>query len=214
MSEIAIDVRSLSRRFGRRWALMDVSLQLARGAVMMVAGQNGAGKTTLLRVLATLLRPNAGAARIADLDVVRDREKLRRRIALLSHYSYLYESLTARENLDLVRDFQRAETSPAAVRDALEQVGLSERADDAVSTFSAGMRKRLSFARVLLQPREVVLLDEPYGNLDPQGFALVDDAIGALKRRGATVVVATHQIEHVAAYADRVLTLENGRVAG
>ena len=211
MSALAIDAQHLSRRFGRRWALIDVSLQLRTGAVLMVAGPNGAGKTTLLRVLATALRPDIGHATVAGHDVVRERHALRRRIALLSHHSYLYESLTARENLEIVARFCGA--PPPSAAHALDRVGLAERGGDVVATFSAGMRKRLSFARVLLQNGEIVFLDEPFGQLDPQGFSLVDEVIGELKQRGKTIVVASHQVERVRRYADEQLLLEAGRIA-
>ena len=139
----------------------------------MVAGRNGAGKSTLFRVLATAIRPDRGSARIGGFDVVRDREDVRRMTALLAHANYLYDSLSARENLHVVADHLRIGRS--RVLGVLEQVGLASRADDVVSTFSAGMRKRLSFGRILLQEPRVVLLDEPYGALDPPGFDLVDE---------------------------------------
>ena len=207
---LAIDAQHVARRFGRRWALVDVSFQLRRGAVLMLAGHNGSGKTTLLRVLSTLLRPDMGHATVAGFDVAKQREELRPKIALLSHQSYLYESLSAAENLDLIARFCGAPPPTAAL--LLERVGLKDRANDAVATFSAGMRKRLSFARVLLQKPEIVFLDEPYGQLDPQGFVLVDDVIQELKRTGTTIVVATHQVEHVVSYADEKVTLQAGRV--
>lgn len=209
MDDLAIDAQHLARRFGRRWALFDVTFQLRRGSVLMLAGRNGSGKTTLLRVLATLLRPDIGRAAVAGLDVAKEREPLRRKIALLSHSSYLYESLTARENLDLIARF----CGGGDPQPLLERVGLASRANDVVATFSAGMRKRLSFARVLLQQPEVVFLDEPYGQLDPEGFQLVDEVIGELKQRGTTIVVATHQVEHVVRYADERIALEAGRIA-
>jgi heme exporter protein A len=208
---LAIDAQHIARRFGRRWALIDVSFQLRRGAVLMLAGHNGSGKTTLLRVLSTLLRPDQGRATVAGFDVAKEREPLREKIALLSHYSYLYETLTARENLSLLARF--ANRDEKLIEEMLSRVGLAERAEDAVATFSAGMRKRLSFARVLLQQPEVVFLDEPYGQLDPQGFVLVDEVVAELKRRGTTIVVATHQVEHVVGYADEKITLSGGRVA-
>lgn len=209
LNPLAIDVQDIGRRFGRRWALAGVSFQLPRGAVLMLAGHNGSGKTTLLRVLSTLLRPDLGRASVAGFDVVRQRDALRPKIALLSHDSYLYESLTAKENLELVGRFAG---SLDHVPELLARVNLADRANDAVSTFSAGMRKRLSFARVLLQRPEIVFLDEPYGQLDPEGFTLVDEVIADLKHRGATIVVATHQVEHVVNYADEKLTLAAGRV--
>ena len=176
----------------------------------MVAGRNGAGKSTLFRVLATAIRPDRGQATIGGFDVVRHREDVRRMTAMLSHASYLYESLTAMENLKITADHLGIRRNGLA--GILEQVALAGRANDPVSTFSAGMRKRLSFARVLLQEPKVVLLDEPYGALDPQGFDLVDGVIADLKRRGTTVLMATHQRERTAGFADAAIVLEQGRV--
>jgi len=182
MEPLAIDASHLARRYGRRWALSDVSFQLAPGKIMMVAGRNGSGKTTLLRILSTAIRADIGHATVGGHDIVKERDAIRRATALLAHQSYLYESLTARENLEIISG------APAASA-ALERVGLLDRANDAVSTFSAGMRKRLSFARVLLQKPSIAFLDEPFGQLDPEGFALVEEVIAELKRGGATVIV-------------------------
>ena len=201
---LAIEAQHLARRFGRRWALVDVSLQLGRGEVMIVAGRNGSGKTTLLRVLATAIRADGGRAVVGGFGLAQ-REEIRRISALLAHQSYLYESLTARQNLELV--------ARQHINSILDRVGLSARADDPVSTFSAGMRKRLSFARVLLQEPSIAFLDEPYGQLDPEGFGLIDEVVSELRKRGAAVIIATHQLERVGALADRRITLEAGRVA-
>jgi heme exporter protein A len=209
MESLAVDASHLARRYGRRWALADVSFQLQRGQVMMVAGRNGSGKTTLLRILSTAIRADVGKASVAGHDLVKGRDAIRRETALLAHHSYLYESLTARENLDIVARFCGAPPPTAA----LDRVGLAARANDPVSTFSAGMRKRLSFARVLLQKPSIAFLDEPFGQLDPEGFVLVEEVIAELKRGGATVIVATHQVDRVARFADMQLTLEKGRVA-
>ncbi|HSP14894.1 MAG TPA: heme ABC exporter ATP-binding protein CcmA [Thermoanaerobaculia bacterium] len=210
MTDVVIEADRLSRRFGRRWALTEVSFQVPRGAVMMVAGRNGSGKSTLFRVIATVLKPDSGRATVAGFDVVRERQDVRKAIALLSHYSYLYESLTARENLQVAAD--HLGIGRGGIMNLLERVTLAGRADDAVATFSAGMRKRLSFARILLQEPQIVFLDEPYGQLDPQGFALVDDVIRELKARGTTVLLATHQLERGGKLADLALHLEQGRV--
>ena len=208
MQSPAVAAWNLARRYGRRWALADVSFQLARGAVMMVSGRNGSGKTTLLRILSTAIHPDAGNASVGGYDVKTQRDEIRRSTALLSHYSYLYESLSAQENLAIVGRF----LGVTSVASALDRVGLAERANDAVSTFSAGMRKRLSFARVLLQKPSIAFLDEPFGQLDPEGFALIEEVVAELKSSGATVMIATHQIERVARFADAHLALENGRV--
>lgn len=210
MSNASVEVASVSRRYGRRWALADVSFALEPGSVMMLAGRNGSGKSTLLRVLATAIRPDRGSAKIGGFDVVRHREDVRKATALLSHYTYLYESLTAKENLEVFAD--HAGLARDAIPHLLDRVALGPRANDAVSTFSAGMRKRLAFARVLLQAPKVVMLDEPYGALDPPGFALVDAVVRELKERGTTVLIATHQVEHVSDWADVVLELDEGRM--
>lgn len=210
--EQAVVAEHLARRFGRRWALADISFQVPRGSVLMVAGANGSGKSTLFRVLASVLRPDRGRASVAGFDVVRERFDVRKALALLSHYSYLYEALSARENLLVAAD--HLGNGRDRVDGLLDRVGLAARADDLVSTFSAGMRKRLSFARVLLQDPSVALLDEPYAQLDPVGFALVDDVIRELKSRGATVLMATHQIERGSLLADDKLVLAEGRLVG
>jgi heme exporter protein A len=206
-----VEAKNLAHRYGRRWALADVSFTLAGGAVLMVAGPNGSGKSTLLRTLATAIRPDGGSASVGGFDVVNEREDVRKLIALLSHASYLYDSLTARQNLAVVAD--HLGRSRSGIDTLLERVALGRRADDAVATFSAGMRKRLSFARVLLQEPRVAMLDEPYGQLDPAGFVLVEDVIQELKAGGTTVIIATHQLARAALIADEAMLLEAGRVA-
>lgn len=210
MPEAVIEVDRISRRYGGRWALAEVSFRVPPASVMIVGGHNGAGKSTLFRVLATAIRPDRGTATIGGFDVVRDRVDVRRLVALLAHHNYLYDALTARENLEVFADHMGA--SRQSILPLLAQVGLDARADDAVATFSAGMRKRLSFARVLLQEPRVAFLDEPYGALDPAGFALVDSVVNELRNRGAIVMMATHQLERASALADQVLMLEQGRV--
>jgi len=211
MDEVAVEVEHLARRYGRRWALADVTFHVPAGTVMMVAGRNGAGKSTLFRVLATAIRPDRGTVRIGGFDGVTQREDVRKRTALLAHHNYLYEALTAGENLQVVAD--HLGLSRDRVLPALEQVALAERRDDPMSTFSAGMRKRLSLARLLLQAPRFALLDEPYGALDPPGFDLVDGVVRELKRIGTTILMATHQWERSARLADVALVLEQGRVS-
>jgi heme exporter protein A len=212
MTGVPIHVERLARRYGRRWALAEVTFDVPPASVMMIAGHNGAGKTTLLRVLATAIRPDRGTVTVGEFDAVRHRYDVRRLTAMLSHQNYLYESLTAKENLQVAADHLGMPRDNLGV--LLEQVGLAARANDLVSTFSAGMRKRLSFARVLLQEPRVVLLDEPYGALDPPGFDLVDQVIRDLKAKGATILMATHNLERSAKLADMEMVLEAGRVVG
>ena len=206
-----IRVENVARRYGRRWALSDINFEAREGSVIMVAGRNGSGKSTLFRVLSTAIRPDRGRALVGGFNVVREREDVRKITALLSHYSYLYESLSARENLHVAAEHLGVGRN--GIMSLLERVNLAHRADDPVSTFSAGMRKRVSFARILLQDPRIVMLDEPYGQLDPEGFVLVDEVVRELKAKGTTVLIATHQLERGAGLADDALLLDAGRVA-
>ncbi len=173
----------------------------------MLCGPNGAGKTTLVRLLGTALSPTAGTL---ELFGVSAGEGVRHRVGMLSHADHHYDELTARENLQLAHDLGAARVS---VSDTLARVGLAERADDAVRGFSAGMRKRLAFGRLLARQTDLVLLDEPYAGLDPAGAAFVDELLRAWRAAGTTVVVSTHQVQRVAPLCDRAVVLDSGRVA-
>src|SRR5689334_518178 len=131
VTALAIDAKNLARRYGRRWALIDVSFQVAAGSVLAVTGRNGSGKSTLFRTLATAIRPDRGSATVLGFDLVRERYDVRKSIALLSHYTYLYEQLTARENLVIAARFLGVNGTD----EALAKVNLAARADDAVATF-------------------------------------------------------------------------------
>ena len=211
VSVAGLEGHELSKRYGARWALVRVSFRLAKGEIAMLAGRNGSGKSTLLRVLATALRPDLGTARVAGLDVVADRDEVRRRVALLDHRSHVYDVLSALENLEVMAGFLGdAALDRGRLMAVLEEVGLADRAGDPVAAFSAGMRERLALARVLLKAPEVALLDEPYGELDPPGFRLVDGVLDRLRRRGATVLMATHLVERGREHCDRALVLAGG----
>jgi heme exporter protein A len=208
----AVEAEGVSRRYGRRWALVDVSLRVEPGTVVMLTGRNGSGKSTLLRVLSTAIRADRGQARIAGFDVAAARDEARRHVALLGHHMHHYEALTALENLQVSARFLGLDAGRQALLPALAEVALAERADDAVMTFSAGMRKRLALARTLLQGSAVVLLDEPYGALDPPGFRLVDGVLARLRQEGRTVLMATHLIERGSRHCDLGVVLEQGRL--
>lgn len=204
----AFSLDNLGKRYGATWALRGVRFDLAAGEVLLLTGHNGSGKTTLLRVLCTALTPSTGRGTVFGLDLRSDRDAIRRATALVSHASYLYEDLTARENLELVA---RA-TGKEGVAACLDRVGLAARSDERVRGFSAGMRKRLSLARALLKAPRLMLLDEPFGELDPQGMALVETLIGELKARGTTLVLSTHWVEQGERLSTQRLHLERGAV--
>jgi heme exporter protein A len=205
----AIEANGLSKRYGRRWALLNAGFVLPRASTLLLAGHNGSGKSTLMRVLATATRADRGSATVAGHSL-RDHSAVRPHVALLGHASFLYETLTAEENLSIAANLLGRDR--AEVMLLLDRVGLKQRAKDLVSSFSAGMRKRLSLARVLLQRADVLLLDEPYGALDPAGFALMDEVVKEAKQRGATVILSTHQLERGVSLCDFALLLEQGEI--
>lgn len=211
-SPFAVEADGICRRYGRSWALIDVNLQVPRGSSLLVAGRNGSGKSTLFRVLAGALKPDRGRFRIHGHDGIAERQTCRRLVALLGHHSYTWDALSALQNLQVTARFLGKPAGRQHLEPLLEEVGLLERADSPITSFSAGMRKRLAFARVLLQAPEVVLLDEPYGQLDPQGFDFVDRLVRRLTAEGTTVLIASHLLDKGAELCEWGIALERGRV--
>ena len=206
MSEAVLEATGVGRRLGGRWALRDVTITVCRGECVMLHGPNGSGKTTLLRVFASALSPTTGSVRAFGGS---PRDHLRQ-IGLLSHADGHYDDLSGRDNLALARSLG---SLTGHVPDVLALVGLSGRADDPVRAYSAGMRKRLAFARLLLKSPALVLLDEPYAALDGEGHAFVDALLASLRAEGRTVVISTHQVSRVGPRCDRSVQLYAGRVA-
>jgi heme exporter protein A len=206
----AIELEGLSRHYGDREALADVSVTLARGRTLAVLGRNGAGKTTLLRVLATLLLPHAGLVRVLGLDLPRDAHALRARIGLLGHETLLYRDLTARENLVFYARLYGVPGPDARIAELLDATGMGRRAGEPVSNLSRGMAQRVAVCRAVLHEPELLLLDEPHAHLDPQAAALVEPLIG--RTSGTTRVFVSHDVERAVTEADRVLGLRDGRV--
>jgi heme exporter protein A len=202
----AIELRHLGRDFGDRAALADVSLSLAAGESLLVLGPNGAGKTTLLRVLASLLRPSAGAVRVLGCELPGEGWRLRGRIGYLGHEPLLYRDLSGRENLRFAARLNGIAEPEQRIESLLGAVQMSSRADDRVDSLSAGMCQRLALARCLLHEPELVLLDEPESHLDAEGREL---ARGLLARAGTRVVVS-HDPERALPQSDQVLVLERG----
>ncbi len=212
-AELAIDIRDVSKRFGPRWALARLSYSLPVGRSLLLTGHNGSGKTTLLRLIATASFPTAGKLQVLGRDSRDDRAQIRHHVALLSHASFLYEDLTAAQNLILLGRMMGLQTPQKDAAALLDRVGLTARTDNPVRQFSAGMRKRVAIARLLLKAPSLALLDEPFGELDPAGIAQMESLIGELKARGTTLVLATHQIDQGLKLTEARLHLENGRMA-
>ncbi len=203
----AIELRGVGRRYGERLALVDVSVSVPAGATLVVFGPNGAGKSTLLRMLATLLRPHAGSARILGEPLPKRDWEVRGRIGLLAHEGMLYRDLSARENL---RFHARLHKLPERrVEELLERSELLPRANDPVRTLSRGLLQRVAVCRSVLHDPELLLLDEPRANLDPAARALIEPLIGRVS--GRTRVVTSHDPAGGLAEADIALGLRGGR---
>jgi heme exporter protein A len=204
----AIELRGLTRHFGERTALRDVSVAVPAGATLAVLGRNGAGKSTLLRILATLLRPHAGAVSLLGEPLPGRAFAVRGRLGLLAHEPLLYRDLSGRENLRY--HAQLHGKTPERVEQLLETVKMDRRADDPVRLLSRGMVQRVAVCRAVLHAPELLLLDEPRANLDPAAAELVEPLIG--RASGATRVLTSHDPRAALAEADLVLGLSDGRV--
>jgi ABC-2 type transport system ATP-binding protein len=212
--EPAISVSGLFKAFGEVQALAGVDLEVARGAVLGLLGPNGAGKTTFVRILTTLLKPDAGTAFVAGLDVVADAGKVRERIGLAGQYAAVDENLTGLENLTMVGRLYgsgRAEAK-ARGRELIARFDLVEAARRPVKTYSGGMRRRLDLAAALVAEPPVLFLDEPTTGLDPRGRLSVWEVIEGLVAEGTTVLLTTQYLDEADRLADLIAVIDHGRV--
>lgn len=212
---LALELRGISKRFGRLAVLRRVEFVLAPGEVLGLIGANGAGKTTLLSIVAGLLPPSEGERRYWGERVTDLRLEHRSRMAIVSHTAQVYTRLTARENLQLFGELRHtAALSAASPQVLLERLGLGHACDRLAGTFSRGMLQRLALARALLGSPELLLLDEPFTALDRPGRALLASVLLEERARGAAIFLSSHDFDAIAEVADRVLLLEGGRIVG
>ena len=210
--DLMIQAGHLRKIYGPTAVLDDVSLEIATGQGLALLGANGTGKTTLLRILATLLRPTSGSLHVAGTDAVKQPDAVRGALDMVGHGSWVYEDLTALENLRFWAVMGGHDTGRGRLRAALEQVELDGSADRRARTFSAGMKRRLALARVLLGRARLLLLDEPFTGLDRAGRKWLVEFLLSFKSRGGTLVVATHSFDAGLGVADRVAILSGGRI--
>ena len=210
----AIEVSGLVKSFGDVRALDGVELEAAPGTVLGVLGPNGAGKTTTVRILSTLLSPDAGTARVAGLDVVREAAQLRSRIGLAGQNAAVDENLTGLENLTMVGRLygHRRRVAKARAAELLERFGLSDAGARVAKTYSGGMRRRLDLAAALVARPPVLFLDEPTTGLDPRSRLELWETIEALVADGTTVLLTTQYLDEADRLADRIAVIDHGRV--
>ena len=213
-AEYAILAEDLQKSYGKTHALRGIDFAAKTGTVLGVLGPNGAGKTTAVRILTTLLKPDAGRATIAGLDVVKQADQLRSRIGLAGQYAAVDELLTGRENLEMFGRLYHLSRADARRRatELLERFDLTDAANRIIKTYSGGMRRRLDLAASLLVAPPVLFLDEPTTGLDPRGRASMWDVISGLVADGTTVLLTTQYLEEADLLADQIVVIDHGQI--
>jgi len=208
-----VEIHGLKKSFGLKPVLRGINLTLNVGERMALLGANGAGKTTLLRILAGLTRPEAGQVSIDGLDLGEQTREIQSRVGFVAHQPYLYDELTAQENLLFFARMYAVKQPRQCAAALLERVGLSKKARERVSSLSRGQLQRLALARALLHSPQLLLLDEPDTGLDQDGLKLLASLLQEHSDRGGTLLFTTHDLEAAIQRSERVVLLSNGRVA-
>lgn len=202
----------ITKRFGNRPVLRAIDMRIEPGERVVLFGSNGAGKTTLLRILATLSRPTKGTLLIDGLTIERDAQAARRRIGVVAHQPYLYDDLTAEENLRFFAKMYDVADQHSRIDEVLDLVGLAARRGDRVRTFSRGMQQRLALARAIVHRPALLLFDEPDTGLDRAGVGVLERILEEQASAGGSVLMTTHDLEFGLRAVDRVLLLDSGRL--
>lgn len=207
---IGLRLENIDKRYGGLYALRGVSLEVAPGECVALAGRNGSGKTTLLRIAAQLVRPSAGKLTFSPAQSEAGRAT--KHTGFVAHATMVYDELTAEENLLLFARLLKISEAPQRVESLLRDVSLYERRDSLVRTFSRGMRQRVAIARALLHEPSVLLLDEPATGLDPQGVTWLAETQSRLRDAGSTILMSLHGESEISALATRAIRLDAGAV--
>lgn len=211
--EAAIETRGLSKRFRKRTAVHPIDLLVPSGSLFGYLGPNGAGKTTTIRMLLGLARPTNGSAQLLGHDVPHGLASVRKRIGSVLEDPAFYPKLTARQNLQALSTLSSDESAFSRIGSLLDRIGLADRADDKVRTYSHGMRQRLGLAAALLHDPELIILDEPATALDPAGIRDVRALLESLKEEGKTVFLSSHLLSEVEQLCDHVAVVSQGALA-
>lgn len=213
MSVPYLEIRGLKKSFGLRPILRGVDLSIHTGERLALLGANGAGKTTLLRILAGLARPGAGQITLDGLDLVQQTREIRRKVGFVAHQPYLYDDLTALENLLFFARMYALEQSQTRATHLLLRVGLSKKARERAGSLSRGQLQRLALARALLHAPQFLLLDEPDTGLDQEGLEVLNGLLQEHSEQGGTILFTTHDMEAALQRSDQIAMLHNGRIA-
>ena len=215
MTENAIELNNLTKKFGDFTAVDDLSLQVREGEIFGFLGPNGAGKSTTIRMLCTLASPTSGSAKIAGYDLIKDSSNVRENIGLVAEKMIMYDNLTAAENL---RFFGKLYAIPKQKREEridelLDLVGMQEWKHTQISKFSTGMKQRINVIRALLPEPKIIFMDEPTLGLDPQTTVSIREIIRDINKKGVTVILTTHAMTEAEALSDRIAIIDHGKIA-
>jgi heme exporter protein A len=210
--EFAIQVKRLSKAFGRTSVLRNLEIDVPWGQVLTLLGPNGSGKTTLLKILATLSKADSGQVRIGGLDTSAQGPQVRRHIGVVTHDPLLYEDLSGRENLRFFARLFNLRGIEERIEAVTALMGMTARLDQKVGTMSHGMRKRFSIARAMLHDPPILLMDEPESGLDQEAVEMLDALVSGGSDPRPTVVITTHSLERAIAVGQRMAILANGKV--
>lgn len=209
----AIEVQGLTKSFGNHLALKGIELKVKTGEFLTILGPNGSGKTTLIKVLATLLKPSGGNVRVAGLELRHDSMEIRRKLGVVTHQTFLYDTLTAFENLKFYGKMYDVPNLEERINEVVTKVGLVSYLHQQVRTLSRGMQQRLSIARAAVHSPSIMLLDEPETGLDQHAVAMLGDVLDTLTPKERTVVMTTHSLERGLELGDQLVILAGGEVA-
>ena len=212
-TNLAIHTQGLAKRYGNRPVLRNIDLDLPWGEVLSLFGPNGAGKTTLVRLLAGLVRATSGSIRIGGIDPERKGVDVRCMMGVLTHQTFLYDELTARENLRFYARMYALTNVDERIEEVSATLGSTSYLDVRVRTLSNGMQKRVSLARAVLHRPRLLIFDEPEAGLDQEGLELIEALLAVHRSEGGSAVVTTHNVERGLSIADRVIILSSGRIS-
>lgn len=212
MENKIIEIKNLSKRFKSLWAVNNLNLNVYKGDIFGFLGPNGAGKSTTIRMLLSLIYPTTGTVKIFEKDLFKNRIKILQRIGAIVEKPDMYGYLSARRNLEILAKLSRYEITYNRIMEILEIVGLKDRANSKVKTFSSGMKQRLGIAQALIHDPELIILDEPTTGLDPHGMKEIRELILSLKRDfGKTIFLSSHLLFEVQAIATRMIIINKGK---
>ncbi|MCX6811514.1 MAG: ATP-binding cassette domain-containing protein [Candidatus Berkelbacteria bacterium] len=212
--ENVIEVKNLTKNFGKFCAVCEVNFSVKKGEILGLLGPNGAGKSTIIRILTTLTRPTKGRAKVANLDIEKKSDEVRKHIGLVAEKIILYNHLTADENLQFFGHLNGLSSETIKERSDrwLKRLSMEEWRDHQSGTYSTGMKQRINIARALLTEPEILFLDEPTLGLDPQTTWLIRDFIRELNKKGTAMILTTHDMHEAEILSDRVAIVDHGKI--